>query len=132
MNQVTVRAAEHLKNWVSETIDKYHDSDVNPAQVKLLIWDEIQATLFGLKPKHFQNVLWLRVSKDNIEIKSLFEHIDGEILSSRCLGPRNEKDSSVFYITILVPNAKAAIEIVDNLTSDGYTVRDWSYGANRR
>jgi len=138
MNRVAARATEHLKSWVSEVIDKYHETEVNPAQVKLLIWDEIQTTLFSLKPKHFQDVLWLRVAVPNgdngdpeASVK-LFEIIDGEVLASRFLGPRESGDQGVFYITVLAGNIREAVDIVDCLVNEGYNVRDWSYGANRR
>lgn len=132
MNRTAIRAVEHLKGWVSEVIDKYHNTDVNPAQVKLLIWNELESTIFELKPKHFKNVLWLRVAVKEDEPKILFDCINKEILSSRYLGPREEGDSGVFYITVLVLNIKDAVETVDSLIKEGYNVRDWSYGANRR
>lgn len=134
MHRTAIRATEHLKSWVSEVIDKYHNTEVNPSQVKLLIWNEIESTIFELKPKHFKDVLWLRVtiSKGDLEkITGLFEILPSS-LSSRYIGPREDGQDGVFYITMVVVDVFEAVDIVDRLTKEGYSVRDWSYGANRR
>lgn len=138
MKRSTVRAAEHLKGWTSEIIDKFHEGCINGVEAKLSIWNEIQATLFDLNPKHFKNVVWLRVSVsagDPEAVRTLFEVLTKgeEVVSSRYMGPRDESnDKGVFYLTIATHDIDSAAELVDCLTNEGFEIRDWSFGANRR
>jgi hypothetical protein len=137
MNRAAVQASEHLKGWVSEIVDKYHEGVVNGVEAKLAIWDEIQATLFSLKPKHFQNMLWLRIAVpegDPEACRKMVEIIDeqSDVVSSRCIGPREGSEFSIFYVTTDAGNVRNACDIVDTLANEGYSVRDWSFGANRR
>ena len=137
MNRAAVRAAEHLKAWVSEVLDKYHEGCINGAEAKLSIWDEIQTTLSSVKPKHFEDLLWARVQVPDGDpelARLMFEVFakDTVIVSARYLGPQEGSDYGVFYVAASAGNIHKAAEVVDCLVNEGFHIRDWTFGSNRR
>jgi len=144
-----VQACEHLKAFVSTTVDRYHEQAVDPATVKLALWNEVQRTVQQLQPVAFQDVAWFRVSTPipgAFQTRHVLDILDsfGTVLSVFRLGARqasvapgglSQTDDAplpttptVVYVTARMRTAVEAAAAVLALETKGFEVRDWWYG----
>lgn len=137
MSRHAVRATEYLKAYISEIIERYHEGGLNGAQAQAMLWDEVTRVVASIKPKHFDDVLWLRVEvpEGDRELQRVVIELVaqlGKVLSVRYAGSREKGESGVLYMAVLTTGILKAQEIVYTLTKEGYSIRDWTYGCHRR
>jgi len=133
--KAAVRAVEYLKDFSADVIDRFHQGSINGAEAQGLLWDEIQKAVGSIDPRHYDNVLWMRIASDSgdmAEAVGVLMEIALCVISARVVGARAEGDPGVMYAAVEIEALGQAFDLVDALHNAGYNVRDWTYGCHRK
>jgi len=138
--KTSVQAVEHLKAYIDSVLNWHFEGAVDGATAKLLLWDEVQRTMYG--KGEWARVAWFRIaSVGDVALAISVVESQGNVLSVYCVGARKPSlvaeavatapAQEVLYITAKLGSAVDAARTVAELQLRGFEVRDWWFGAPR-